>query len=511
MTNNTYTNDIVANIHHKPINTTYCQPANVLPHFWYYKIVDKDGSPDLPCIMILSELFGWFRGAPQTNHYHNSQKHLPELVEDQLIVSYDYLSEKLNFQKERIRRKLVRLEELGVLSRETRNVALEDGSRINQLYISIDQDFFTNCFRDPDLDIRVGDEEFSTNYFSVFETTPPYGGDHISKKNKNRSIESNFNFFENENIEQASNTEPKTFNESISKLKEAQKLEDFYPLTEQDGQELQSKSGRSFTLNAMNEILKDMSKKLTQPEFWSKKGFISYMTQAFRYEKRNPELISGENFKIRNAMNKEELEYREKEKYLEEIEYSLQTGAEWHFRKKLACVFSTNKAYEILRSYKKLRIEEGGICELEFRNYIQLSENDRNLILSQIQATHEGIEEYGTEGFAKITSLKIKTPEYQPKKQNMAVSEIDKQEQTKNQTRWDKIRSVFASYYKREEGSHLNKNWLSKLDAQIDEKQKIVRLKTSSEFYLEYIKNNLFAELNNAIAQEGLKLHLIEC
>jgi hypothetical protein len=547
------------------VNTTYCQPANLIPHFWYYKIVDKDNSPDLPCIMILSELFGWFRKLPQTKHYHDSQKHLPELTDGgQLAISYEYLSEKLNFQKERIRRKLVRLEELGILSREIRNITLEDGSRINQLYISIDQKFFNSCFRNPELDIRVWEDQFSTNNSSVDSSvdssvsesssplyggdgSPPYGGDHISKKNKknknknnkNRSTRSNFyfNFFENENIEKDSNAKPKTFAESISKIKQARKLEDFYPLTDSDCKELQSKSGRSFTLNAMNEILKDMSKKLTQPEFWSKKGFISYMTQAFRYEKRNPELISGENFRIRNAMNKEELEYREKEKYLEEIEYSLQTGAQWHLRKKLASVFSTDKAYEILQSYKNLKIGDGGnggICELELNKRVQLSDNDKNLILSQIQATHEGIAEYGTRGFEKITSLRIKTPEDKPKEQSFSVSDVGSQNQMQNQlnhqteqqikqqvknptknqannqTRWKKIRNIFASYYHGADGHHLDKNWLSKLDAHIDEEQKTVNLKAPSEFYQDYIQNNLFSGLNSAIKAEGFTLNSIE-
>jgi len=64
-------------------------------------------------------------------------------------------------------------------------------------------------------------------------------------------------------------------------------LKDFYPLTEKDCQELQKQSGRGFTLNAMNQILQDMSKRLKDRSFRSKKGFISYMSKALEYEMRD--------------------------------------------------------------------------------------------------------------------------------------------------------------------------------------------------------------------------------
>ena len=81
------------------LNTTYSQPSNLIPHFWNYKIVDKEGSPDLPCIIILSELFGWFRNLSQSKTYYSTGTALPELVEGKLAVSYEFLSDKLNFNK----------------------------------------------------------------------------------------------------------------------------------------------------------------------------------------------------------------------------------------------------------------------------------------------------------------------------------------------------------------------------------------------------------------------------
>ena len=163
------------------INTTYSQPANLIPHFWNYKIVDKEGNPDLPCIMILSELFGWFRGLSKSSTYYSTGKSLPELVDGQLAISYEFLSEKLNFQKERIRRNLIKLENLKIIKREVRNIALENGSRISQLYISIDNAFFSSCFRDPELDIGVRTTEFASIGAQVLKEGHHQGGEQAGR------------------------------------------------------------------------------------------------------------------------------------------------------------------------------------------------------------------------------------------------------------------------------------------------------------------------------------------
>ena len=64
----------------------------------------------------------------------------------------------------------------------------------------------------------------------------------------------------------------------------AKKLKDFYPLTAEDCRTLQSLSKREFLLNSMNEILLDMSKRLTDRQFNSKCAFLNYMGKAFACE-----------------------------------------------------------------------------------------------------------------------------------------------------------------------------------------------------------------------------------
>ena len=501
----------------KDINTTYCTPANLIPHFWNYKIVDTEGNPDLPCIMILSEIFGWFRNLSKSKTYYSSGKSLPELVDGKLAISYDFLSEKLNFQKERIRRNFVKLEKLGIILRDVRNIALEDGSRISQLYLSIDKKFFESCFRNPELDIRVRNPEFASFDVAVLKRTPPLGGEHISNKNKIRSMQSTFSEnFSKEKQEEESNEKSKIEIESLSCIEKIEtafqnntnkpkQLKDFYPLSKEDGNVLQSLSGRDFSLNAMNEILLDMSKRLADPSFFSKKGFIGYMVQAFKHEKRDAVAISNENFKIRANQTESEQEIQIQEKYLTELEYSLQVSPEWHLRKKLAAVLERSKAYKVLTAFKEVRIEEEGRCLLLLNKQISLSENDKNIIFSQIQATHEGV---GVEGkYKKIWTLEIKMPELSKKNTNLKGNPLF----PPREGYWGKIRTIFASYFEQTKGDGIDTNWLAKLDAKIDDNEKSINLMAPSQFFKDYVESNLLPQIKNAIEEGGYQLAALEC
>lgn len=479
------------------VNTTYFQPCNILPHFWFYKIVDKEGRPDLPAILILSEILGWFRSLSKagSNTYYSTGKSLPELVDGKLAVSYDFLSDKLNFLKERIRKNLIHLEELDVLYREVKNIALENGKRINQLYISINPEFYESCFRNPETDIRVGNDEFlsdeSNSNFNSEKESHFLEGDLIKKKSKNRSIGSNFNSVDlndldelNKNIEginktektdndnERENTKPVSVaNSSVVEKPQKSQLEntqyktqstecveegtlhtgggdstgkdtnsrvelgdsknktdiiykqnrsrkpktlgDFYPLTEEDCAELQSSSGRPFTKTAMNEILQNLANKAKQVIFWSKKGFMAYMTKVYEHELRDAVKTSSETFKIRSNIDSESMEIAKQEKYLSEIESCLQVSPEWHLKKKLASVLDRSRAYALLTSYKRIEIGEGsdaGRCILHMQKQIFLTPNEKEIILNQVRATHELVGEGGE--YRQIETVELKYPEW---------------------------------------------------------------------------------------------------
>ena len=492
----------------KCINIDYCQPSNLIPHFWFYKIIDKNGDPDLPCIYLLSEVFGWFRNLSKSNTYYSTNNSLPELIGGKLAISYDFLAEKLNFRKERIRKNFVKLEALGILTREVKNIALEDGSRINQLYLSINQDFFSSCFRNPELDIRVRENESN---LSIFERSHLLEGEHISKKKKNRSTESNFSKEDSNKIykeENHNSKHQKTPNENtiVQKQITPKKLEDFYPLTKEDCSTLQSKSGREFSLHAMNEILKDMSKRLTDRFFYSKKGFISYMSKCFQYEMRDAVKVSNETFKIKANSNKTEQESVVQEKYLSEIENSLQVSPEWHLKKKLTSVLERSKAYNLLTSFKRLEICQEGKCSLILTKHIELTEIDKKIILGQIQATHERVGESGNQ--ISINSVEILTPKKQYLDQ--LPSSLKPEKSKRDEGVWLKVRKLFSSSYGKD-GEALDNHWISRLDAEVDKRKNKISLKASSQCVKSYIEERLWSVLLKVAKECGFELSGIEC
>ena len=588
------------------VNTTYFQPCNILPHFWFYKIVDKEGRPDLPAILILSEILGWFRSLSKagSNTYYSTGKSLPELVDGKLAVSYDFLSDKLNFLKERIRKNLIHLEELDVLYREVKNIALENGKRINQLYISINPEFYASCFRDPKTDIRVGNDEFlgdeSNSNFNSEKESHFLEGDLIKKKSKIRSMRSNFNSIDlndlnelNRNIEEIDKTEEidtdrendkpvsianpsvvensrellleitqykrlstecvengtmhagggdstgkdtnsragryasKNKTDIIFKQNPARKpktLDDFYPLTEEDCAELQSRSGRPFTKTAMNEILQNLANKAKQAIFWSKKGFMAYMSKVYRYELRDAEKTSSETFKIRSNMDSESMEIAKQEKYLSEIESCLQVSPEWHLKKKLASVLDRSRAYALLTSYKRVEIGEGGDigrCILHMQKRINITPNEKEIILNQVRATHERVGEGGE--YRQIETLELKYPEWKsnPKsageklkeKSDLEIKNNPESEYSPNnqdQGLWGKIRQIFIKT-EGEYGEALDNHWISKLDVKIDEQAKKVELLAPSEFVKSYVEEKLLKSISYSVEKLGFSLGGVEC
>ncbi|MBM3467777.1 MAG: hypothetical protein FJX70_08130 [Alphaproteobacteria bacterium] len=91
----------------------------------------------------------------------------------------------------------------------------------------------------------------------------------------------------------------------FNQYQEPQNLKHHYPLNKDDSAKLQSLSGRDFSLNAMNEILLDMSKRLDN-RFCSKAQFMAYFGKCLRFEMRDAVATSNDNFRIKVNILKEE-------------------------------------------------------------------------------------------------------------------------------------------------------------------------------------------------------------
>jgi len=528
----------------------YLLSGNIAPHQWYKRFCDDEGNPDLVSITNLADVLAWYRNGTSDQFGYNA----PRFVDDSLCVSYDYFEDKFGFRKDRVRRSFVRLEEQGVLKRTVKNIKLAQGIRVNRIFITLDPEFFNSCFSDAALDIRVGrdsptnDLHVNSSTLSAFisDTTPSQHqcNHHISNKNKikkDRSMDyaSNEAPSESSFLESSLVLEGKANNVNNNFLKISSKdvdknnsaltlqtlsrtnhdnqasfpqfknpniftkpkrLEDYYPLNKADGNELRSLSGRDFSLNAMNEILRDMSKRLTDREFKTKKGFLSYMAKAFAYEMRDAVKISNENFKIKANLNLEESKAEEIENYLTEIEYSTQVSPEWHLKKKLACILESVKAYNLLKAYRSIVIE-GDTAKIYLHKAVELSEGELDQVLSQVKATHERFEN-GT--YNQIQRIELIMPEATSK--NQKANKIRQSQQLTN-TLWGRVRSSLIGIY----GEAIDASWFSKIKATEDIEEKAINLKAPSEFFKDWIERNYEQTIEHTARIMGIRIRGLEC
>lgn len=124
---------------------SYSEPGNIIPNFWFKKIIDEKGRPDFTAIALLSEVLTLYRFSNSAAH----SSYLDKLSDDKttlvgkvLRTSYEHFSEKFMIRKEKARRGFLRLEELGIIERGVCNISLDEGGRCNKLMITIDPEFF---------------------------------------------------------------------------------------------------------------------------------------------------------------------------------------------------------------------------------------------------------------------------------------------------------------------------------------------------------------------------------
>ena len=535
-------------------------PGNIIPSEWYLKFTNNRGAPDLSLMSVLSEIVYWYRPKRVKDSSTGDITHVNKFLGDTWQTSYEHFERKFGFNREKLRRIFVKLEQMGICSREFRTVKLRGQVYNNRLFIHLSSDFLNSCISNK---IRVFHcEDYTTKSNTSFSApkkeggSPHFDGDHISNKNNikkdrstnNASIEasSGSNFLENSlvlkekadndynnflkisssvanknnsvlELQISSNIHP--VNPALSDVKEKlvvrstitntnprnfpkpKTLVDFYPLNKEDCSQLQSLSGREFSLNAMNEILHDMSKRLTDRIFNSKKGFLSYMSTALRYEMRDAVKTSNESFKIKANLSSEQSRAEEIENYLTEIEYSTQVSPEWHLKKKLACVLESIKAYNFLKAYRSISIE-GDIAKIYLHKAVQLSQGELEQVLSQVKATYERFE---NGEYTPIQKIELIMPKVTSKNQSFNKTNLETK-QLPN-TLWGRVRKSLIGIY----GEAIDASWFSKLEATEDTKEKAINLKASSEFIKDWIERNYEQAIEQAAGAMGVKIRGFEC
>ena len=532
-------------------------------------ITNDNGSPDYLAINIYYDtLRSWY--SP-----HRIQKENGKIIEVSklktkgIYIDYNKLSETYGCSKETIRRKLVKLEKLGLVQRSFKHKETVTTKSYNQLIIYVwrhTPHFFNKHGIDqsevggikPQTNHEYITEKYNIDYHSKIEQIKAIesraenrGGIHKLvdtkeliepfNKLKDRSNESNFckNNFNSKNTSIESNKKTENFIEddinnaldnsiadnSVSsittKLKEniavssiskngflgyGKNLKDLLEhLTDEMCNTLRSKCGKDYTDRAIREIVKAVSrsKKGAKAFFYHIKGFVLYLAKILKFEKRDPVKISSTNYYITANQTSEKQEARKQEKYLIDIEYSLQVSPEWHLKKKLAAVLERSKAYNVLTSYKSLNIKESRAV-IQLSRFVELSEIDKDIILQQIQATHEKIDNNGD--YQSIESLELTMP-------NKSISSVaikvcqPEQDYPKREGVWGKIRESFAKSFA-VGGDDLDKAWLSKLYAKIDNEEKTIIIESPSRFIKDWIENNYLSYIENAAKVNGWLLKI---
>ena len=519
------------------------QQTNLRTKSQLHKIIlNEDDSTDYLAVCIYwDSLRSWYN--PKKIYSKEGKKfHITKLNTKGIFLNYTKLSEYYRCSKETIRKKLVKLEQLGLIQRSFQHKSTAKAKSYNQLivYVWKDTPHFFNSYgvaRE-----EVGYLQPQTNHLYIKEKygitfdTQEFEQDtgiergtqqqectkELSKlfsKEKIRSNESNFcqNSVEEKSEAESDNTISKKdsmisrtgslirkVGAKASKLNffaKPKQLADFYPLSEEDCKQLQGASGREFSLNAMNEILLDMSKRLPDRSFNSKKGFISYMSKAFSYEMRDAVKVSNNTFKIKANQSPEQVRAGEIEQYLEEIESSTWITPEWHLKRKLANVLAPQKAYDMLQAYRSISIE-GERARINLTEKVELSPLDKETILKQIKATHESVAVDGQ--YIPLANLEITMPE-------LAASTCQKKAGTTKRTGiWGRVRESFIRAFG-DDGEGIDQAWLSKVEPQVDEQKKTIELKAPSSFFKDYIEQRYLPYITKVAQESGFTMAGISC
>ncbi len=443
------------------VNTQTLGSGNIVPNWWYKAIRNESGKPDLVAITILSEL--WFLYRKDNGQEFND--------------GYNYFERKFGFTRAQLQEATLRLHSSDIAIRSFRTVVVHGRNFPNELHLKINLPKLLNLksqyiasSEEGSCDNTDGDffhnDVLGKSHCDTSEETE----EHISKQEisirKNRSRGSNFSM-------------------------ERYGFAFFYPLSQSDIESLIGISGREFSARAMNEILLSLTKKLPNHTFPNKSAFMNYMGKALAYEMRDAVKISNETFRIKaNVRSEQELE---QEKYLASVEDNRGSDSETRIRKKVAAIFSKEKAYEILTSLLALRLTGSNLI-LQMRNNIELSSYQETLLLNEMRSV------YGSEVDKFLLNV-----EPQEEKKFTIKSFVRSQELLGV---WCRIRNELIKLFGNE-GKAIDKNWFSKLRVEENEQTKSLKLQAPSEFVKDWISTKYSTSIENLCRAHNYNLQLV--
>ena len=294
------------------------------------------------------------------------------------------------------------------------------------------------------------------------------------------------------------NAEKKARVYRFNQYEKPQTLSYHYPLNQEDGAKLQTLSGRVFTLQAMNEILLDMSRRRGNT-FYSKAQFMVYFAKCLRFEMRDAIKTNNVNFHIKTNHTTERFakiaQERQLERYLAEVERKAITNIcpENQLRARLANTLDPIRSYKLLSNIKDFEVV-GNTMRIYLRSQFQLNDNEESIVLSQVQSIYSNteIDIENVEYVIANVGISTNAPNGLRTKPIIELPRLE-------QDVWGDIcRQLIKTY-----GIHIYNNWFSKLTHVIDESAKTIELKAPNLFIQQWIEANYYGVIRKIIESHG--------
>jgi hypothetical protein len=241
---------------------------------------------------------------------------------------------------------------------------------------------------------------------------------------------------------------------------------------------------------------------------------MAYFGKCLRFEIRDAVKTGNDNFRIKTnitpigvtlgngeyptlrEINKE----KQVEQYLAEVEQKAITYVcpENQLKARIANTLEPLRSYELLSNIKDFQVV-GNTIRIYLRSKLQLTENDKNVILSQVQSIYSRSD-------LNIESVKfIVENAYNPKptnRHNNLKGNRIVNLPISRQGMWGRVRKKLIGIY----GEITDHNWFSKLTANINEERREIKLKASTDFVKDWIETNYFDTIENIVNKEQFKV-----
>ena len=499
----------------KPLSSIDIGTGNIVPHWWYQKILTTGDKADTIGISLLSELWFLYRSTGKQQHQKD----------------YSYFCNKFSLSQYQVREAFIRLEALKLMKRTIGSIKIGGRKLGNILFVSLNVDTLlslaptyskssnnkaNNDYNNYHEEVEANDNcslennsltqgsNFSTSRvrnskdFRLRKNEARYIKKEIIRNRSTRSIKSNF---VKKKISPNSVEEEQKLPHAYTASKERLSFASFYPLAKADVNTLQMLCGREFSVHAINEILQNIGIKLPNHTFPHKAAFIKYMGKALTHELRDAVKISNENFRIAGNVTAEEAEIKLREAYLAEIENSKDTTRPMQLKRKLAGALSPNLAYNFLSlaRFENRDAEEtsayGEHIKIYLSKKLELSEVERQIILKEVQSVYgEVIQKLDiqmpdgdiAEGSGNINAPKLSTKEVKAYSQPQTLPQLPP---PVFEGIWGQIRQSLIEHYGAR-GAAIDNAWFSKLSADIDQVDKKLTLRAPTKFIRDWVQNN---------------------